>query len=168
MNNYTYKKPYAQHPNIFVKCMWDNLKLKNEIINHEVPLYLTWLSQQQQQQANSMALAYELKLMGVSGGGGGSGAGGAHRQQQAMAVASSVLTANELKALRKPAAISSHSLAKLFEQILRYIKENDVSVPFRSLLEERVKSKVNFSSAYRDMLFLASVALEREFINNGI
>ena len=37
-------KPYHSHLNVKLTCMWDNLKLKNTIKIHEIPLYLSWLN----------------------------------------------------------------------------------------------------------------------------
>lgn len=37
-------KPFFRHTHVKVNCMWDNLKMKNDINYYEAPLYLTWLN----------------------------------------------------------------------------------------------------------------------------
>jgi hypothetical protein len=41
--NHTIIKPYNQHPNVKIRCMWDNLRLQDKLNTHEVPLYLSWI-----------------------------------------------------------------------------------------------------------------------------
>jgi hypothetical protein len=127
----------TQHPHVLVKCMWDNLKLKEENTNHEVPLYLTWLTSNY-----ASSVAAKTKLI-------------------------TVLSLNELRSFRKSEA-NPRTLSKIYELIVRNIKESDVTMPFRSLIRERVRSKMNFSSIYREILFLIIVALERDLIDIGI
>lgn len=130
------KPASRQHPNVLIKCMWDNLKLKEEDTHHEVPLYVSWLAQHYADH-----VASNSKLI-------------------------TVLTHNELKSFRKTQA-NSRTLGKLYELVVRNIKESDVIVPFRNLIRERIRSKMSFSSIYRELLFLVIVALERDLIDIG-
>ena len=41
--NHVVIKPYNQHPNVKIRCMWDNLRLQDKLNTHEVPLYLSWI-----------------------------------------------------------------------------------------------------------------------------
>jgi hypothetical protein len=131
----TTNKPYNRHPNVITKCMWDNLKVKDDIGIHEVPLYISWLV------LNYTDTHAKNKLV-------------------------TVLTSGELVRFRKSSS-NSRTLFKLYELVIRNIKESDVIVPFRNLLRERTRSKMNFSSIYREILFLILVALERELIDIG-
>ena len=51
--------------------------------------------------------------------------------------------------------------------IIRQIKENDIISPIRNLIKERLRSKINYTSIYREILYLVLVALERELIDLG-
>ena len=77
-----------------------------------------------------------------------------------------VLTPAEIKTFRK-SVTNSRTLAKIYEQVIRNIKESDVIVPLRNLIRERIRSKMNFSSIYREILFLIIIVLERELIDIG-
>lgn len=134
------KKPYTQHPNVLIKCMWDNLKHKDENDYHEVPLYLSWLNSHPNDCFGPQAMRKKHPI--------------------------SVLTPSEVKAFRK-SITNSRTLSKIYEQVIRNIKESDVLVPLRNLIRERIRSKMNFSSIYREILFLIIVALERELIDIG-
>lgn len=134
-NQQATKKSCTNHSHVVVKCMWDNLKLKDETTLFEVPLYLVWLN------AHYADVKSKNKLI-------------------------TVLSQNELKAFRKSNS-NSRTLNKLFELVTRNIKESDVMVPFRHLLRERLRSKMNFGSIYRELLFLIITALERELIDQG-
>lgn len=37
-------KPYTQHPNVKIKCMWDNIRLQDKLQANEIPLYLSYLN----------------------------------------------------------------------------------------------------------------------------
>ncbi len=37
-------KPYTQHTNVKIKCMWDNIKLQDKLHANEIPLYLSYLN----------------------------------------------------------------------------------------------------------------------------
>lgn len=130
-------KTYTQHPNVKIKCMWDNLNLHDENTSHEVPLYYSWLN------TNYSKVQDKNKNRLVT-----------------------ILSQSEIKSIRK-SSINSRSLYKLHEQIIRNIKESDIIVPFRTLLMERIRSKMNFSSVYREILFLVIIALERDLIDIG-
>ncbi len=117
--------------------MWDNLKLQNEKLAHDVPLYLCWLT------TNQEIVRRQMKNRLIT-----------------------VLDETELKQMRK-STINMRTLIKLYEQIIRNIKDNEVIVPFRNLLRERVRSKMNFPSVYREILLLVNVILERELIDIG-
>ncbi len=41
--NHAVIKPYNQHPNVKIRCMWDNLRLQDKLNTHEVPLYFSWI-----------------------------------------------------------------------------------------------------------------------------
>lgn len=128
---------HKQHPYIKIKCLWDNLKLHDQIIYHEVPLYLTWLL------TNYPLIQNQMKNRLIT-----------------------ILTINDLTSMRKT-SVNSRSLAKLYELIIRNIKESDIIVPFRSLLRERLRSKINYTSIYREILYLVITALERDLIDIG-
>jgi hypothetical protein len=130
-------RPFSQHPHVKLKCMWDNLKLQNEKLAHDVPLYLCWLT------TNQEIVRRQMKNRLIT-----------------------VLDETELKQMRK-STINMRTLIKLYEQIIRNIKDNEVIVPFRNLLRERVRSKMNFPSVYREILLLVNVILERELIDIG-
>jgi hypothetical protein len=130
-------KPFTQHPHVKVKCMWDNMKLQHEKVAHDVPLYLCWLN------ANYEIVRRQMKNRLIT-----------------------IHTESELRQLRK-STITTRTLIKLYELIIRNIKENDVIVPFKNLLRERIRSKMNFPSVYREILFLVNVMLERELIDIG-
>ena len=132
-----FNKPFIQHPNVRIKCLWDNMKLQNEKVAHDVPLYLCWLNSNYEQARKLM----KTRLI-------------------------TVLTESELKQMRK-STINTRTLIKLYELIIRNIKDNEVIIPFRNLLRERVRSKMNFPSVYRELLFLVNVILERELIDIG-
>lgn len=133
-------KPYTQHPNVLIKCMWDNLKHKDESDYHEVPLYLSWLNLHLNDCFGAQAMRKKHPI--------------------------TVRTPNEIKTFRK-SVTNSRTLAKIYEQVIRNIKESDVIVPLRNLIRERIRSKMNFSSIYREILFLIIIALERELIDIG-
>lgn len=57
---------------------------------------------------------------------------------------------------------------RLFELIIRNIKECEVGIPIKNLIRERFISRTNYSSIYREILFLVLVALERDLIEIGI
>lgn len=129
-------KPFGQHSQVRIKCMWDNLKLQSEKVAHDVPLYLCWLN-------TNYDLVARRNLKGRL---------------------TTALTESELKQIRK-STVSSRTLAKLYELIIRNIKETNMTDPFRNVLRERVKSKMNMPSVYREILFLVDVALERDMID---
>jgi hypothetical protein len=131
-------RPYTQHPHVKVKCMWDNLKLQHERVAHDVPLYLCWLSTHYEQ-----VVRRQIRQRMIT-----------------------VLDELELKQMRK-SAINARTLSKLYELIIRNIKDNDLLTVFKSLLRERVRSKMNSPSVYRETLFLIIVSLERELIDIG-
>lgn len=37
-------QPFSQHMHVRLTCLWDNIKLKQANSNHEIPLYISWLS----------------------------------------------------------------------------------------------------------------------------
>ncbi len=37
-------QPFNQHQHVRVSCLWDNIKLKQNNTNHEIPLYISWLA----------------------------------------------------------------------------------------------------------------------------
>ena len=116
--------------------MWDNVRLQEKVSAHETPLYLSWLSTN-----HSLVL-----------------------EQMSAREAATALARHELKQVRK-SSINKRSLASLCEQITRNIKQSDILVPIRCLLRERARDKCDFSSIYREVLFLVLVALERELID---
>ena len=129
---------YNNHPHVRINCMWDNLKLRNDITHYEVPLYVNWLT-------NNYSFV-EL-----------------HSKKRLV----TVLTLDELKSIRKT-TIKPTSLAKLFELIIRNIKESEISVPITNLIREKFTSKINYSSIYREILYFIIIALERELIDLGL
>lgn len=128
-------KPYHEHNLIRLRCNWDNLKLHNTVKTYEVPLYLSWLTSDDQEIKNQLS----ERLI-------------------------TVLGQNELRSLRKSSA-NPRSLAKLFELIVRNIKECEVGVPIKNLLRERYIARTNYASIYRETLFLVLVVLERYLID---
>lgn len=51
--------------------------------------------------------------------------------------------------------------------VIRNIKEGDVGIPIKNLLRERTVSRLNWSSIYRELLYLLIVSLERYLIDIG-
>ncbi|CAF0721231.1 unnamed protein product [Brachionus calyciflorus] len=129
------KPQYHNHPYVRISCMWDNLVLHNQTKTHEVPLYLSWL-------INNFKIVDQQSK---------------HRLLR-------VLTQEDLKYLRS-SSIKPISLTKLIDIITRNIKESEIAIPINNLLRERMITKVNFTSLYREILYLVIVALEREYID---
>ncbi len=78
---------------------------------------------------------------------------------------SSILTSNEIDSIRKTSS-NYKDLEQIFENIIKKIKEtSDLLSPFKTLLRERLYSRINYMSIYREILFLVLVALERELID---
>lgn len=128
---------YHTHPFVRIYCMWDNLTLHNQKKMLEIPLYISWL----QKNGDNFFNDSRTRLV-------------------------SILNPDELNNLRKT-CINESGLLKIFDLILRNVKENEITYPFCNLVRERVIAKRNFKSIYREILFLIIVALERELIDIG-
>ncbi len=127
-------KPFTQHNNVLIKCMWDNLKLQNEKVAHDLPLYLCVLIQRGSNVLNGRMISV-------------------HSQE-------------ELKEIR-PIIINPKTLARLCDTIIGSIKKNQVEQPFKAILSDRVRLKMNLPSVYREISFLILTLLERELIEIG-
>lgn len=133
-------QPFGQHSRVKLTCLWDNLKLKNTNQTFEIPLYLSWLNASTLK-INTASITKQLEHRFIT-----------------------VLTQTELDSVFKPTA-NSRSLAKIFDLIVRNVKEGEVGVPIKNLLRERTLSRLNFSSIYRELLYLLLVGLERYLID---
>ena len=137
-NFFQTSKNVSNNLNVNISCMWDNLKLHENYELHEIPLYLSYLNIVEKKQNAKLKVIQKF---------------------------SSILTPNELNSIRKSNK-NPKSLEIIIESIIRQIKESsDIASPIRTLLKERLCSKMNFKSIYREILFLIIVSLESELID---
>ena len=131
-----WKKTISQSKlTIRLTCMWDNLRLQNSIKTYETPLYISWLNSDDQN------IQKQLKERLIT-----------------------ILTMDEIKSARKSSS-NPRSQFKLIELVIRNIKESEIGVPIRNIIRERLVSRTNYSSIYREILFLVLIALERYLID---
>jgi len=133
-------QPFGQHSRVKLTALWDNIKLKNEVDRYEIPLYLSWLN------------AANLKISTAS----------ITKELERRLV--TVLDEADLAGMRQSGA-NGRSLAKIFDLVLRNVKEGEVGVPIKNLLRERTLSRLNFASIYRELLYLLLTSLERYLID---
>ncbi|RMZ98898.1 DENN domain-containing 4C [Brachionus plicatilis] len=122
---------YHTHPYVRVFCLWDNLDLHNQKQNFEIPLYISWLRK------NYKSFQNDSRFRLVT-----------------------VLNPDDLINMKKT-SINDSGLSKLFDLILRNVKDNEITDPFSNLVRDRFIAKRNFNK----ILFLIIVALERELID---
>lgn len=128
---------YNTHPYVRIYCMWDNLYLHNQKKNFEIPLYISWL----RKNYNIFLSDSNFRLVSILNW-------------------DDVINA-------KQSCIDENGLSKIFELILRNIKDNEIVNPFRNLVRDRIIANRNFYSIYREILFFIIVALERHLIDIG-
>jgi len=133
-------QPFGQHSRVKLTVLWDNVKLKNKTDNYEIPLYLSWLNATNLK-INTASITKELERRLVT-----------------------VLSDADLSELRE-SSTNSRSLTKIFDVILRNVKEGEVGVPIKNLLRERTPTRLNFSSIYRELLYMLLTSLERYLID---
>ena len=151
-------KNNTHNPHAKLRCTWDNLTFHGHaaqiasarqsgdaplLEQHEVPLYLSWLALWQSQVQEDM------------------------KRRHVSVVSLRQLTTQGGDRLRKT-SLNKRQLEECIEHIVNSIKKSDIVIPMRCLLRERRRSNTNYSSIYREILYLVLVALERDKIDIGI
>ena len=129
-----------RYPKVLISCMWDNLKLHQLYVSYEVPLYISHLKSKLDAEVQKNSNLNKTKIP-------------------------TLLDLEEILSFRASTTIP-RSLERISDHIIRQIKESsDLFSPIKLLLKERLVSRVNYSSIYREILFLVLVALERDHID---
>ena len=133
------KKEEMEKPKLNIFCMWDNLKLHESQLSHEIPLYISFFKLNAKHEKNS----HNKNISNI---------GYLHYLDEIYSIRGSTSTEKTLK--------------QTIDHIIQQIKKNsDILSPIQTLLKERLCSRKNYLSVYREILFLILVSLERQCID---
>lgn len=130
----------VRYPKVLISCMWDNLKLHQAYVSYEVPLYISHIKSKLDKEIQKNSNMSKKRIG----------------------------TFNDVEEIFsfRISSTAPRSLERISEHIIRQIKESsELFTPIKMLLKERLVSRINYSSIYREILFLILVALEREHID---
>jgi len=129
-----------RYPKVVISCMWDNLKLHQIYVSYEVPIYISHLKSKLEMEVQKPSNVNKKKI-------------------------GTTLDLEEIFSFRNSSTAPKTS-ERISDHIIRQIKESsELFSPIQMLLKERLVSRINYSSIYREILFLILVALERDHID---